>query len=204
MPTDEQLLTDYYSCNKDALEISDKTDHVSLEGRHRNRMYNSAKYQLAKLGVRGLDTDIMAHEVVGKTMARIVRTKHFPATRWKQERGPVTPWLNTILFRECATAAKERAKDRIFRAANIEDKETKSPVVNERPVNDVGELRAGKLSNCLDKLTPKQRQVIDMKYLDGLQQNVIAELLGIVEGGVANLLNNARQRLRQCLTEGED
>lgn len=68
------------------------------------------------------------------------------------------------------------------------------------------------LRNCLEKLAPKQRQIIGLRYEKGLKSNAIAEILGsgavAVRVALMRTLNNLRdcmeQNLPQALAEGKN
>jgi len=55
------------------------------------------------------------------------------------------------------------------------------------------------LSNCLRKLTPRQRQVVKLSYEEGQSAREIAAQLSVKEGTVNQLLWQARSALRVCL-----
>ena len=216
--TDEQLLTEYYGCNNEALsrrslDQMSLEDQTSLEGRHHDRMYKSAIYRLRMWGVQAAET--LAEDALQETWIRVIKTKHSPSTRWKKERGPVKPWLNTILFRQCATAARRQGTEPAAFGGDGEDenspvllKEESAATPEEDALSKERQERIEKalkkLPSCVEALPPRQREVFCMKHTDGMQQNVIATELGIGEGAVANRLKAARENLKQCLGEFAD
>ena len=53
----------------------------------------------------------------------------------------------------------------------------------------------------LNKLTPNQREVVYLKYMNGLQHSEIAEVLNINEESARKLLYRAMERLRKYASE---
>lgn len=55
------------------------------------------------------------------------------------------------------------------------------------------------LDDCLDGLTERVRQAIDLHYRDKLSRQEIADKLGLTVNGVKTLLRRARTTLRECI-----
>jgi RNA polymerase sigma factor (sigma-70 family) len=58
-------------------------------------------------------------------------------------------------------------------------------------------LRRHKLSELLDSLPSRQREVIFLKYFDGLDTEEITQVMGISHQGVLNVLHKAHKNMRK-------
>lgn len=52
------------------------------------------------------------------------------------------------------------------------------------------------------ELTPRQQEMTNMYYLDGMSQREIARALGLSDSSVSRTLLRARNKLRRCLRYG--
>lgn len=68
-----------------------------------------------------------------------------------------------------------------------------------QPINS-GQIRA-KISPCLERLTQRTRQVIDLLYFEQLSPEVAASQLGISRNYVNVLAHRARLDLKECLEQ---
>ena len=57
------------------------------------------------------------------------------------------------------------------------------------------------LKDALDRLTPKQRAVVVLRYLDDLSERDTAEALGVSVGTVKSQTSLALRRLREAAPE---
>jgi len=67
---------------------------------------------------------------------------------------------------------------------------------------DIGaelDRRIGFLENCLKKLAPQARRVIELRYYEALKPAAIAEHLSLSVNGVSVLLSRSRALLRGCV-----
>lgn len=55
------------------------------------------------------------------------------------------------------------------------------------------------LSDCFQILTKRARWALEMRFRDKLPRTEIAEKLGITEHGAKNLMQRAKQKLRECI-----
>jgi len=65
--------------------------------------------------------------------------------------------------------------------------------------NDNAETALAALRNCLEKLTERARWALQMRFRDKLPRLEIAAALEITEHGAKNLMQRAKQQLRQCV-----
>ena len=59
----------------------------------------------------------------------------------------------------------------------------------------------GKINKALDRLTPRERMVFELKHYQGLKLRTIGEMLNTTEETAKNTLFRATQKLRVCLAE---
>jgi RNA polymerase sigma-70 factor (ECF subfamily) len=64
--------------------------------------------------------------------------------------------------------------------------------------DDGAELMAA-LRSCLQSLTERVRQALDLRFSRGQSRAQIAATLGMSEDGAKNLLQRAKQQLRECV-----
>ncbi len=125
---------------------------------------------------------------------------------WKQRRafdptrGNVPAWLVTI--------ARSRALDRRRRQASRNRAETQAPADPVRPVPGPDETTAHsrlkeQLGQALAALEPKQRQVLEIAYFEGLSQSEIAARLGAPLGSVKFWARQGLLQLRELVPRDE-
>ena len=57
------------------------------------------------------------------------------------------------------------------------------------------------LDRCLERLPPRSRRALDLRYGDRRSRTEMAGLLGLAENGVKTLLQRVRAGLRRCIEE---
>ena len=65
--------------------------------------------------------------------------------------------------------------------------------------DDHGETQLLALKSCLEELTERARWALQMRFKDHLSRNEIAAALQISEHGAKNLMQRAKQQLRECI-----
>jgi RNA polymerase sigma-70 factor (ECF subfamily) len=66
------------------------------------------------------------------------------------------------------------------------------------PHDDSDELLS-QMAECLQGLTERARLALRMRFADNASRNAIGEALGISEHGAKNLMQRAKQQLRECI-----
>lgn len=64
---------------------------------------------------------------------------------------------------------------------------------------DDGDAAIEALRECLKALSPRARQALEQRFRDKLSRSDIAGGLGITEHGAKNLMQRAKQQLRNCV-----
>jgi RNA polymerase sigma-70 factor (ECF subfamily) len=120
---------------------------------------------------------------------------------WRSLRRGVTPehpgaWLRTIVRRE---ALRHRARAR--GAVSLEVHGDVHDRVAARLLETLP-LRVD-VRRAVRGLTPQDRKMLALRYVDDLTQSAVASALGIPEGTAKVRLHRARRRLRQVLAEDD-
>lgn len=90
----------------------------------------------------------------------------------------------------------QRRSGRVVAMENLEDLN----VAWERLASeDNGEEMLVALKDCFAQLTERARLALTMRFRDQSSRDSIADALGITEHGAKNLMQRAKQQLRQCI-----
>jgi len=121
---------------------------------------------------------------------------------------PYEPWRTSVVLNLCRDRTRRvRARKRAENTAALSHSEAELADTNDsrsrfvsRPDRDAehGELQI-MLTQCLAKLTPREREVFVLRDLSQLTTERVAELLDIGESSVRSLLALARRRIRTLL-----
>jgi RNA polymerase sigma-70 factor, ECF subfamily len=65
--------------------------------------------------------------------------------------------------------------------------------------DDDGEAVLDYLRDCLQRLTDRARQALEMRFRGGHSRAEIAQALDITQDGAKNLMQRAKQQLRECV-----
>jgi len=65
--------------------------------------------------------------------------------------------------------------------------------------DDDGEMVLHHLRECLDRLTERARRSLEMRFRDNASRTEIAAVLEISQHGAKNLMQRAKQQLRECI-----
>ena len=139
-----------------------------------------------------------AEEVAQEVLLEVWRT----APRFDPERGSARAWISTMAHR--------RAVDRVRSAqASRRREESVGARQMERDYDDVSErvetrLDVERVRRCLDGLTPRQRDAVQLAYYGGHTQSQVATLLKLPLGTVKTRMRDGLIRLRDCLGVGSD
>jgi RNA polymerase sigma-70 factor (TIGR02954 family) len=103
-------------------------------------------------------------------------------------------WITKILINYCIDEQKRKLK-----MVNIED----YPPANDKGKNsaDVDKLS---LEDAIDKLEPKYKEVIILKYIQDMTTNDISKIMECPEGTIKTWLSRALKQLRDLLNVGGD
>jgi RNA polymerase sigma-70 factor (ECF subfamily) len=166
--------------------------------------------QLRRLARQFVRTDAQAADVVQETWLGVIKG----LDRF-EERASLKTWIFRILVNRARTRAVREARQVPFSSLAGEDSGPtvdpsffgadgtwNAPPPTLEPEDDLlaKELR-GRIGEVIDTLPDKQRTVILMRDVAGLDGPEVAETLGISEGNQRIILHRARARVRDALTE---
>ncbi len=135
----------------------------------------------------------IAEDLVQETFMRVWnRVQAFDA-----QKGSIGPWLLAV--------ARNRAIDYLRSAGGrernaLEFEETDHPALYTNMEHDIlSSDQARLIQTALGKLSPNQRQVIELAYFEGLSQTEMAERMGQPLGTVKTWVRSALKNLRDDL-----
>jgi RNA polymerase sigma-70 factor, ECF subfamily len=142
-----------------------------------------------------------AEDLVQETFLRVWNR----AAGFDSARGAVGPWLLAV----ARNRAIDHLRSRAGRGENtIELNETENPALFAGvPVDPLHFDTARHVKRALERLTPQQRQAIELAYFEGMSQTEIAERmqqpLGTVKTWMRRALEQMREGLPPALAHGE-
>jgi RNA polymerase sigma-70 factor (ECF subfamily) len=139
-----------------------------------------------------------AEEVAQEVLLEIWRT----APRFDPGKGSARAWISTMAHRRAVDRVRSsqasRARDEAVGARSVE-----------RDYDDVTEqvetrLDVERVRHCLDGLTPRQRDTVQLAYYGGHSYSSVATMLKLPLGTVKTRMRDGLIRLRDCLGVGSD
>ncbi|MDG1070069.1 MAG: RNA polymerase sigma factor [Akkermansiaceae bacterium] len=133
-----------------------------------------------------------ARDVVQDTFIRL----------YQQDAKKIQHGLKTWLFTVCRNRALDVLRKEKRIVALVEDKLAQVPATRRDPSEraDIQE-RVGQVHDALSRLSENQREVILLKFEQGLSYQEISEVTGLSTGNVGFLLHAGLKRLRSILPE---
>lgn len=155
-------------------------------------LYSDALYAYA---YKHVGTAQIAEDLVAETFRRFLSALERgggPQDHLRAYLYRITHNLITDLYRREPPPAQELDEDRL-----VEDSPGPSGVLDEQQESD-------RVRGALRLLTPDQRQVLTLKYLEGWTLNEIAQTMDKSLGAVKALQHRGVAALQRILLEGED
>ena len=157
--------------------------------------------QLLRLAVATVGSRAVAEEVVQDTWIAVVRG----VDRF-EGRSSLKTWLFRILVNRARTAAgreqragrPEHDVDERFDSAGAW-RAPPEPWAERAEDRIVAQQLAGRVDALLGQLNERQRQVVILRDVEGLEPHEVCDLLGVTEGNQRVLLHRGRARLRDLL-----
>jgi RNA polymerase sigma-70 factor (ECF subfamily) len=104
-------------------------------------------------------------------------------------------WASQIARYKVLNQLRSYGRERlVFDLATVE----RLADVAEQRVKDLDDRREA-LDQCLNKLAPPQRQLIDLRYVEGLAIERMAEIVGRPAGSIRQTLYRIRAVLLECI-----
>lgn len=110
-------------------------------------------------------------------------------------RGSFLPWVKGIALNHLRKQLRARARSPVRTLDAIFAQEDAAAL-------DRDDERLDRLRHCLDRLGSGVRQVLDLRYRDGLDLASLARHLGRSSGTLAVQFHRIRRTLRSCMEEG--
>ncbi|HLC82522.1 MAG TPA: sigma-70 family RNA polymerase sigma factor [Bacteroidia bacterium] len=182
-----------YKLIRQALEKADQKAYAELMGRYRDSVY----YMLLKMVNNKDDADDLTIEAFGKAFKRLHQyTPNFA----------FSTWLFKIASNNAIDFIRRKKNETTFSldktVTNEEGVEMSMNVKADTPDPEAHFIKKQKvemLRELVDKLKPKYKQLIEMRYYDELSYEEIADKLELPIGTVKAQLFRARDFLYQVL-----
>ena len=187
--TDEELVQRHL--------LGDEAAFPELVQRHIRSIYN--------LAYRSTGDGMEAENIAQETFARA----YGALARW-QPGAPFKPWLLTIALNLCRNWARRAGREQPIAQPHPSDEDE----AGEDPLDRVADpgpdpleaLLAAEATEALERavqsLPLAYRQVIVLRYVEGLSYEELAQTLGLPLNTVRTHLLRAKERLRRMLVEG--
>jgi RNA polymerase sigma-70 factor (ECF subfamily) len=156
-------------------------------------------YRLTSARVFGVVRKVVVNHPISEEVTQEVFLEIWSkAASFDADRGSALSWVMTMARRRAIDRVRSEAAatGRIRAWARAEQLADFDTVLEDVLAAD--ETRH--LSSCLERLTPLQREAIDLAYFGGLTYNEVAEQLGAASGTVKSRIREGIIRLRTELT----
>lgn len=140
-----------------------------------------------------------AEDIVQETFLRLFKNKHY-----YKEIAKFSTWIYTIAGNLAKTELRKRKRRKLFSISHYlsTEKDYDIPDQTTSPESDTNTLITDKIiQKSVDKLSPKFKQVIILRDIQGFSYEEIAEIVGIPLGTVKSRVNRARLKLQEDLQD---
>ncbi len=122
------------------------------------------------------------------------------AARYDEHRGSVRSWAVTVAHRRAVDRVRSEQSSRNRVAREISNVSIEHDEVSDEVLGDMGtDIDRVRVRRALSRLTPLQRQAIELAYFGGHTYREVAVLLGIAEGTTKTRIRDGMIRLRDEL-----
>jgi RNA polymerase sigma-70 factor (ECF subfamily) len=155
-------------------------------------LYDMVAPRVYGLARRILRDPAQAEEVAQEAMVEVWRT----ATRFDTARGSATSWIFTIAHRRAVDRVRSEQTAARARQAAASILDTPYDEVVDRATTH---LEQQQVRRCLQSLTERQREAINLAYYHGYTYREVAELLDTGLPTIKTRMRDGLIRLRDCL-----
>jgi RNA polymerase sigma-70 factor (ECF subfamily) len=157
------------------------------------RLYDQVAPRVHGLVRRVVRDPAQAEEVTQEVLIEVWRT----AARFDATRGSAIGWMLTIAHRRAVdrVRSEQASADRLVKVAASSVDTPYDQVADEASRR----MEQQQVRECLDDLTPLQREAITLAYYDGRTYREVADLLSIALPTVKTRMRDGLIRLRDCL-----
>lgn len=119
------------------------------------------------------------------------------ATQYDRAR-PFRAWARSVAYYEVLTFRQKQRRERLVFNDDIFDR-LSATVMQEDEDEELKSMRQTALARCLDKLTPNQRNLINLRYNQDFSVGRLAQKMACTETAVSTLLYRIRRVLGECI-----
>jgi RNA polymerase sigma-70 factor (ECF subfamily) len=153
-------------------------------------IYDAYRERIWTLVVYSIGDSLQAQDVL-----QTVFFKAFRGLRSFRFQSSLFTWLYRIARNECLNDQRRRNAAHVPLEAILGS----SDEIDTRPISNGHEARRVILQNAVKQLPLKMRDVVVLKYLEGLSYEEMSRVLGCAPGTVASRLNRALEELEERL-----
>jgi RNA polymerase sigma-70 factor, ECF subfamily len=175
-------------------ERADELLRAAARGDERafTELYDMVAPRVYGLARRILRDPAQAEEVAQEALVEVWRT----ATRFDTSRGSATSWIFTIAHRRAVDRVRSEQSAARARQAAASTLDTPYDEVVDRATTH---LEQQQVRRCLQSLTERQREAINLAYYQGYTYREVAELLDTGLPTIKTRMRDGLIRLRDCL-----
>ena len=180
-PTDEELIARFQDGDNYAFD----------------QIVRRYKDQLLNFIFRYINDTSEAEDIVQETFFRVYRHKHY-----YREIAKFPTWIYTIASNLAKTELRRRKRRNFFSINDDTYKEKEINIKNKmnNPEQDVNStVTENVIQNAINKLSPKFRQVIILRDIQGFSYEEISVIIRVPLGTVKSRVNRARIKLQEDL-----
>ncbi len=140
-----------------------------------------------------------AEDIVQETFLRLFKNKHY-----YKEIAKFSTWIYTIASNLAKTELRKRKRRNLYSISYYmsTEKDYDIPDYETNPEIDVNSVITDQIiQKAINKLSPKFKQVIILRDIQGFSYEEIAEIVGIPLGTVKSRVNRARLKLQEDLKD---
>lgn len=140
-----------------------------------------------------------SEDIVQETFLRLFKNKHY-----YKEIAKFSTWIYTIAGNLAKTELRKRKRRKLFSISHYmsTEKDYDIPDSSSSPESDTNSIITDKIiQSAIDKLSPKFKQVIILRDIQGFSYEEIAEIVNIPLGTVKSRVNRARLKLQEDLRD---
>ncbi len=182
-PTDEELIARFQQGDSYAFDL--------LVKRYQDPLLNFV--------YRFLGNHTEAEDIVQETFYRLYKNKHY-----YREIAKFSTWIYTIAGNLAKTELRKRNRRKLFSISHFMSTEKDYDIPDSSFTPDTvtnSQITDKIIQKAIDKLSPKFKEVIVLRDIQGLSYEEIAEIVKIPLGTVKSRVNRARLRLQEDLKD---
>lgn len=200
----------YFANNQEELEFVKKAMEKDANGHIVNKEAWSLFYNQYKMFIFTIANKILRNKELAQDITHdvfIKCTKEFD--RYNQAQ-PFKPWLGAIVKNLCLTEINKERSSQYIENIDANDHNNKDGVAdiyvnivdeNAKPPYEylLNKEKNKTIRKILSKLKPEFREVIELKYIEGMSYEEIAAKINKPTGTVMSRLFNAREKIRRII-----